>query len=87
VQIGRICFATGRFDEAAEMFRRAISSHRTSETEQLVDAWFWLGRAHVERGDRSEAARCLRNVVGSAVRYEHRPQAVALLERIEAKGS
>ncbi|MGA7617557.1 MAG: tetratricopeptide repeat protein [Thermoanaerobaculia bacterium] len=81
-QLGKICYRTGRFDEAVRRFSNAIEQHRYSENEHLIDTWFWLARAHVERGDLAEARRCLDKVTTSEVEYGRKSQAVELLRRL-----
>jgi tetratricopeptide (TPR) repeat protein len=79
--LGRISYATSRFDDAVESFNAAIATHRFSDNEYLVDTLFWLAKAHLKRNDFASAKECLERVA-AAEGYENRSQAVELLARV-----
>ncbi len=80
--LGRIYFGKERFDDAAAAFERAIQTHRFSENEYLVDTWFWTARCHLKRDDPAEARKYLEKIAATDVRYEKKPQAIELLQKI-----
>jgi tetratricopeptide (TPR) repeat protein len=80
--IGRIEYAQGNFAEAVSSFERAVQTHRFSENEYVVDTWFWLARCHLRREDSVEARKYLEKIAATDVRYDKKPQAVELLQRI-----
>jgi tetratricopeptide (TPR) repeat protein len=80
--IGRIEYAQGNFEEAVASFERAVQTHRFSENEYVVDTWFWIARCHLRRNESAEARKYLEKIAASDVRYEKKPQAVELLQRI-----
>ena len=80
--IGRIEYAQGNFEEAVASFERAVQTHRFSENEYVVDTWFWLARCHLRRDDSAEARKYLEKIAATDVRYDKKPQAVELLQRI-----
>ena len=80
-QLGRICYATGRWDGATQHFRRALQIEALGQTEYQLDTRFWLARAEVKQGNLREAKSLLREVIESDIPYERRPQAEALLAR------
>jgi len=80
--LGRIAYARDEFDAAAENFEKAIRTQRFSENEYLVDTWFWIARCHLKRNAPAEARTYLEKVAATDVRYEKKPQAVELLQRI-----
>lgn len=80
-QLGRICYATGRWEKAAQHFRHALGIESVGETEHQLDTRFWLARTEVKQGNIREARALLREVIESEVPYERRPQAEALLQR------
>lgn len=80
-QLGRICYSTGRWSEAIQLFRDALKIEAAAQTEYHLDTRFWLARAHVKEGRLPEARELLREVINSDVPYERRPQAEALLAR------
>lgn len=80
--LGRIYYSQGRFDEAVGVFERAVQTHRFSENEYLVDTWFWIARCHLKRGDAEQARTFLEKIAASEVKYEKKPQAVELLQKI-----
>ena len=80
--LGRIYYAQEKFDEAVKSFERAIQTHHFSENEYLVDTWFWLARTHVKRNDPAAARPYLEKIAASEVKYEKKPQAVEMLQKI-----
>jgi tetratricopeptide (TPR) repeat protein len=80
--IGRIEYAQGNYEEAVASFERAVQTHRFSENEYVVDTWFWIARCHLRRNQSGEARKYLEKVAATDVRYEKKPQAVELLQRI-----
>lgn len=80
--IGRIEYAQGRYEEAVSAFERAVQTHRFSENEYVVDTWFWIARCHLRRNDAGEARKYLEKIAATDVRYDKKPQAVELLQRI-----
>lgn len=80
--LGRIYYAQSRWDDAAGAFEKAVQTHRFSENEYIVDTWFWLARVHVKRNDTPSARRYLEKIAATDVRYEKKPQAVEMLQRI-----
>ncbi|HYH10516.1 MAG TPA: tetratricopeptide repeat protein [Thermoanaerobaculia bacterium] len=80
--LGRIYYAQDRFDDAVGSFDKAVQTHRFSENEYVVDTWFWIARCHLRRNDAAEARRYLEKIAATDVRYEKKPQAVELLQRI-----
>jgi tetratricopeptide (TPR) repeat protein len=80
--LGRIDYSRNRYDEAVTSFEKAVQTHRFSENEYIVDTWFWIARCHLRRNDAVEAKKYLEKIAASDVRYEKRPQAVELLQRI-----
>jgi tetratricopeptide (TPR) repeat protein len=80
--LGRIYYAQERYDDAVGSFDKAVQTHRFSENEYVVDTWFWLARCHLRRDDSTEARRYLEKIAATDVRYDKKPQAVELLQRI-----
>jgi tetratricopeptide (TPR) repeat protein len=80
--IGRIEYAQGNYGEAVASFERAVQTHRFSENEYVVDTWFWIARCHLRRNESGEARKYLEKIAATDVRYEKKPQAVELLQRI-----
>jgi tetratricopeptide (TPR) repeat protein len=80
--IGRICYLQQRFDDAVNAFQRAVQSHRANDNEYVVDTWFWLARCHLKLDERGTAREYLEKIAATDVRYEKKPQAVELLQRI-----
>ncbi|HEX6083419.1 MAG TPA: tetratricopeptide repeat protein [Thermoanaerobaculia bacterium] len=80
--IGRIEYAQGNYEEAVASFERAVQTHRFSENEYVVDTWFWIARCHLRRNESGEARKYLEKIAATDVRYEKKPQAVELLQRI-----
>jgi tetratricopeptide (TPR) repeat protein len=80
--LGRIQYMRGRYDEAVATFERALSTHKFSENEYVVDTYFWIARAHLKRNDQQQARPYLEKIAASDVRYEKKPQAVELLQKV-----
>jgi tetratricopeptide (TPR) repeat protein len=80
--IGRIEYSQGNYEEAVASFERAVQAHRFSENEYVVDTWFWIARCHLRRNDAGEARKYLEKIAATDVRYDKKPQAVELLQRI-----
>jgi tetratricopeptide (TPR) repeat protein len=80
--IGRIEYAQGHYEEAVASFERAVQTHRFSENEYVVDTWFWIARCHLRRNESAQARKYLEKVAATDVRYDKKPQAVELLQRI-----
>ncbi len=80
--LGRIYYSQQKYDDAVKSFDKAVQTHRFSENEYVVDTWFWIARCHLRRNDSSEARKYLEKIAASDVRYEKKPQAVELLQRI-----
>jgi tetratricopeptide (TPR) repeat protein len=80
--LGRIHYAQERYDDAAAAFERAIGTHRFNENEYLVDTWFWIARCHLKRDRADEARPYLEKIAATDVKYEKKPQAVELLQKI-----
>ena len=80
--LGRICYAQQRYEEAVNSFEKAVQTHRFSENEYVVDTWFWIARSYLRRNDSAAARKYLEKIAATEVRYEKKPQAVELLQRI-----
>jgi tetratricopeptide (TPR) repeat protein len=80
--LGRIRYLQERYTEAVEAFEKAVQAHRFSENEYVVDTWFWIARCHLRRNDAAEARKYLEKIAATDVRYDKKPQAVELLQRI-----
>ena len=80
--LGRICYAQQRYEEAVNSFEKAVQTHRFSENEYVVDTWFWIARSYLRRNDSAAARKYLEKIAATDVRYEKKPQAVELLQRI-----
>jgi tetratricopeptide (TPR) repeat protein len=80
--LGRIRYLQERYTEAVEAFEKAVQTHRFSENEYVVDTWFWIARCHLRRNDAAEARKYLEKIAATDVRYDKKPQAVELLQRI-----
>ena len=80
--LGRIFYAQEKYDDAVSAFEKAVQTHRFSENEYVVDTWFWIARSHLKRNESSQARGYLEKIAASDVRYEKKPQAVELLQRI-----
>jgi tetratricopeptide (TPR) repeat protein len=80
--LGRIHYAQQRYDDAVSAFERAVATHRFNENEYLVDTWFWIARSHL-KCDRVDAAKpYLEKIAATDVKYDKKPQAVELLQKI-----
>ncbi|HEX2836457.1 MAG TPA: tetratricopeptide repeat protein [Thermoanaerobaculia bacterium] len=80
--LGRIYYSQQKYDDAVTSFDKAVQTHRFSENEYVVDTWFWIARCHLRRNDSTEARKYLEKIAATDVRYEKKPQAVELLQRI-----
>ncbi|HMC22695.1 MAG TPA: tetratricopeptide repeat protein [Thermoanaerobaculia bacterium] len=80
--LGRIYYAQQRYDDAAVAFEKAVQTHRFSENEYLVDTWFWIARTHVKRNEPDQARPYLEKIAASEVKYDKKPQAVEMLQKI-----
>lgn len=80
--IGRIQYMAGHYDDAVASFERAIQTHKLNENEYVIDTFFWIARSHLKRNDREQARAYLEKVTTSDVRYEKKPQAVELLQKV-----
>jgi tetratricopeptide (TPR) repeat protein len=80
--LGRIRYSQGRFDDAVASFERAVETHKFSENEYIIDTFFWIARSHLKRNDRERARVYLEKVAASDVRYDKKPQAVELLQKV-----
>jgi tetratricopeptide (TPR) repeat protein len=80
--LGRIYYAQQRYDDAAASFEKAVEIHRFSENEYLVDTWFWVARTHLKRNDPQQARPYLEKIAATEVKYEKKPQAVEMLQKI-----
>jgi tetratricopeptide (TPR) repeat protein len=80
--LGRIHYAQERYDDAAATFERAVGTHRFNENEYLVDTWFWIARSHLKRGRTDDARLYLEKIAATEVKYDKKPQAVELLQKI-----
>ena len=61
---------------------KAVQTQKFSENEYIIDTWFWIARAHLKRNDASQARSYLEKIAASDVRYEKKPQAVELLQKV-----
>lgn len=80
--IGRISYAREQYEDAVSAFEKAVHTQRFSENEYIVDTWFWLARCHLKRDQSVEARKYLEKIAATDVRYDKKPQAVELLQRI-----
>lgn len=80
--LGRIYYSQEKYDDAVGAFEKAVQTHRFSENEYVVDTWFWIARCHLRRDASDEARKYLEKIAATDVRYEKKPQAVELLQRI-----
>jgi len=80
--LGRIYYGQQKYDDAVSSFEKAVQTHRFSENEYVVDTWFWIARCHLRRNDPGEARKYLEKIAATDVRYDKKPQAVELLQRI-----
>jgi tetratricopeptide (TPR) repeat protein len=80
--LGRISYAQEHYEEAVNTFEKAVQTHHFSENEYVVDTWFWIARCHLRRNEPAAAKKYLEKIAATDVRYEKKPQAVELLQRI-----
>jgi tetratricopeptide (TPR) repeat protein len=80
--LGRIYYAQERYDDAAATLEKAVQTHHFNENEYVVDTWFWIARSHMKRNAPAEAKSYLEKIAASEVRYEKKPQAVELLQKV-----
>jgi tetratricopeptide (TPR) repeat protein len=80
--LGRIYYAQARYDDAVTALETAVHAQRLAENEYVVDTWFWIARSHIKRNDRPSARTYLEKIAATEVRYDKKPQAVELLQRI-----
>jgi tetratricopeptide (TPR) repeat protein len=80
--LGRIYYSQQKYEDAVTAFEKAIQTHLFSENEYLVDTWFWLARTHLKRNDPQHARPYLEKIAASEVKYEKKPQAVEMLQKI-----
>ena len=80
--LGRIYYAQEKYDDAVTAFERAVHTHRFSENEYLVDTWFWIARSYLKRNEPQQARTYLEKVAASDVKYDKKPQALQLLQKI-----
>lgn len=80
--LGRIYYAQQRYDDAVNSFEKAVQTHRFSENEYLVDTWFWIARTHLKRNEPAQARPYLEKIAASEVKYEKKPQAMEMLQKI-----
>ena len=82
IHVGRIRYQREDFRGAAESFEKAVQTQKFSENESIIDTYFWLARCHMKMNDGATAKTYLEKVVASDVRYEKKPQAVELLQKV-----
>jgi tetratricopeptide (TPR) repeat protein len=80
--LGRMFYIQQRYSDAVASFDRAVQTHRFSENEYVVDTWFWIARCHLRLNAPAEARKYLEKIAATDVRYDKKPQAVELLQRI-----
>jgi tetratricopeptide (TPR) repeat protein len=80
--LGRIYYALERYDDAAATLEKAVQTHRFNENEYVVDTWFWIARSHLKRNAPAQARGYLEKIAASEVRYEKKPQAVEMLQKV-----
>ena len=80
--LGRIAYAQSQWDDAAAAFEKAIQTHRFNENEYIIDTYFWIARTHLKRNAADQARPYLEKIAATDVRYDKKPQAVELLQRI-----
>jgi len=59
-----------------------VRTHRFGENEYLVDTWFWIARTHLKRNHAEQARPYLEKIAATEVKYEKKPQAIELLQKI-----
>ena len=80
--LGRIAYAQEQYDQAVKSFEKAVQTHRFGENEYLVDTWFWIARTHLKRNDSGQARPYLEKIAATDVKYDKKPQALAMLQKI-----
>ncbi len=80
--LGRIHYAKGQYDQAVTTFEQAIATHKFNENEYIIDTYFWIARSHLKRNNAAEARLYLEKIAASDVRYDKKPQAVELLQKV-----
>ena len=80
--LGRIHYLKERYEEAVASLEQALRGHKLSENEYIIDTWFLIARAHLKRNDPAAARKYLEKIAATDVRYDKKPQAVELLQRI-----
>ena len=80
--LGRIQYASGRYDDAVATFEKAVATHKFSENEYIVDTYFWIARSHLKRDRADQARPYLEKIAATDVRYDKKPQAVELLRKV-----
>jgi tetratricopeptide (TPR) repeat protein len=80
--LGRIHYAQGHYEEAAATLQKAVQAHRFSENAYVVDTWFLIARALLKRNDTAGARQYLEKIAATDIRYDKKPQAAELLQRI-----
>jgi tetratricopeptide (TPR) repeat protein len=80
--LGRIYYAQEKYDDAVSSFEKAVHTHRFSENEYLVDTWFWIARSYLKRNEPQQARTYLEKVAASDVKYDKKPQALQLLQKV-----
>jgi tetratricopeptide (TPR) repeat protein len=80
--LGRIHYAQGHYEEAAATLQKAVEVHRFSENAYVVDTWFLIARALLKRNDTAGARQYLEKIAATDIRYDKKPQAAELLQRI-----
>lgn len=80
--LGRIHFQKERYEEAVASLEQALRGHKLSENEYIIDTWFLIARAHLKRNDPASARKYLEKIAATDVRYDKKPQAVEMLQRI-----
>lgn len=80
--LGRIEYSKGRYDEAVNTFEKAVTTHKFSENEYIIDTYFWIARSHLKQNRADMARPYLEKIAATEVRYEKKPQAVELLRKV-----
>jgi tetratricopeptide (TPR) repeat protein len=80
--LGRMQYAKGQYDQAVATFESAIATHKFNENEYIIDTYFWIARSHLKRNNAAEARLYLEKIASSDVRYDKKPQAVELLQKV-----
>jgi tetratricopeptide (TPR) repeat protein len=80
--LGRIAYARGAYENAVRELEKAASAQKLSENEYIVDTWFWIARAYLKQNDPAAARVWLEKIAATDVRYDKKPQAVELLQKV-----